>query len=108
MADECRQIIDTYAQRLGLPQDALPVLAATTHIKMVAENRHYEVLHNGPWSRGRTVEDLQVLDRILETFRTASSSATTPSEGLGNSSTCDKALERFRTDGHAPSQAYSR
>jgi aminoglycoside phosphotransferase (APT) family kinase protein len=102
-ADQCWHAVYAYAERLGLPEEALPVLVATTHIKMVAESRHYTVLHHGTWSRGSTAEDLEALDRILARCQGPASSTAAAGEGLGSEREWEKGPGRLpQVRAHAP------
>ncbi|MBX6313843.1 MAG: phosphotransferase [Isosphaeraceae bacterium] len=62
----CWAIIRDYAERLGLCEESLPLLLAATQMKLVAEDRHYRLLHEGPSSGVERIPgDLAVLEEFL-------------------------------------------
>jgi Ser/Thr protein kinase RdoA (MazF antagonist) len=71
-AEICRRVMNSYAKELNIPAEALPVLLAATHIKMVVEDWHWHILHQGSSSPGESIRELAVVEEFMSSGSLAS------------------------------------
>lgn len=60
--------VEQYAEAIHLPRKSLPALVAVTMLKLIAEDRHYLRLHQGPCQWGPALSDLDALRTFLERY----------------------------------------